>query len=150
MQKSCILSLLMIAVPNGAGEVTKNIKTMDWWQTRILVLRDLEFVIARSWLWQSGWHSGVVVVRLAQPRLAIGVVVVPLGWWEGGNLISVCHKAPEWDTDQRFAVESAMCVWVWRGWIKISQINLESFVKQTQDLANQSQDLTKQTQGLAK
>ena len=29
--------------------------------------------------------------------------------------------APEGDTDQRFAVQSAMCVLVWRGWIKISQ-----------------------------
>ena len=71
--------------------------------------------------------------------------------------------APKGDTDQRFTVQSAMCVWVWRGWINILQIKVEISQnkvkisqkksrsrKKNQDLANQSQDLAKQNQDLAK
>ena len=56
------------------------------------------------------WGGARVRVHVGQ-RSAVQSVGVC-----GAEVHPVHGPAPEGDTDQRFAVHSAMCVWVWRGW----------------------------------
>ena len=78
-------------------------------------------VLARVWRGWSPWTRsrgghGPASRHLCRSFPELGCVCVFVCvFWSGGA--GFHRPAPEGGTDQRSAVQSAMCVWVWRGWI---------------------------------